>query len=117
MDIPTRRYVALARYGGSTRGRATVPPARARTQPARPAAARANYLAHVKTHGRQPREPAVLAVFTYLTSTNPITKGKDLIPVYPVGSEAPAGAARYHHKGWPAGWSRPSTPGCDCPGI
>src|SRR5262249_43377683 len=39
MDIPNRRYVALARDGASTRGRATVPPARARTQPARPAAA------------------------------------------------------------------------------
>ncbi len=52
----------------------------------------ANYLAHVEAHGRQLREPAVLAVFTYLTSTNPITKGKDLIPVYPVGTEAPAGA-------------------------
>ena len=36
----------------------------------------ANYLAHVETRGRQPRKPAVLAVFTYLTSTNPITKGK-----------------------------------------
>ena len=52
----------------------------------------ANYLAHVETRGRQPRKPAVWAVVTYLTSTNPITKSKDRIPVYPVGPEAPAGA-------------------------
>ena len=52
----------------------------------------ANYLAHVETRGRPPRKPAVLAVFTYLTSTNPITKGKIRIPLYPVGPEAPAGA-------------------------
>ena len=52
----------------------------------------ANYLAHAETRGRQPRKPAVLAVFTYLTSTNPITKGKFRIPLYPVGPEAPAGA-------------------------
>jgi hypothetical protein len=52
----------------------------------------ANYLAHAETRGRQPRKPAVWAVFTYLTSTNPITKGKVRIPLYPVGPEAPAGA-------------------------
>jgi hypothetical protein len=52
----------------------------------------ANYLAHAETRGRRPRKPAVFAVFTYLTSTNPITKGKIHVPLYPVGPEAPAGA-------------------------
>ncbi len=54
MDIPTRRYVAFARDGGSTRGRATVPPARARTQPARPAAA----LCQLPGARGNPRAPA-----------------------------------------------------------
>ena len=63
----------------------------------------ANYLAHVETRGRQPRKPAVWAVFTYLTSTNPITKGKLRIPVYPVGPEAPAGARALPPQGV-AGW-------------
>ena len=63
----------------------------------------ANYLAHVETRGRQPRKPAVLAVFTYLTSTNPITKGKIHIPLYPVGPEAPAGARALPPQGV-AGW-------------
>jgi hypothetical protein len=63
----------------------------------------ANYPAHVETRGRQPRKPAVWAVFTYLTSTNPITKGKDLIPLYPVGPEAPAGARALPPQGV-AGW-------------
>jgi hypothetical protein len=51
----------------------------------------ANYLAHVETRGRQPQKPAVWAALPYLTSTNPITKGKFRIPVYPVSPEAPAG--------------------------
>jgi hypothetical protein len=63
----------------------------------------ANYLAHVETRGCQPRKPAVFAVFTYLTSTNPITKGKDHIPVYPVGPEAPVGARALPPQGV-AGW-------------
>ena len=63
----------------------------------------ANYLAHVETRGRQPQKPAVLAVFTFLTSTNPITKGKFHIPVYPVGPEAPAGARALPPQGV-AGW-------------
>ena len=63
----------------------------------------ANYLAHVEARGRQPRKPAVLAVFTYLASTNPVTKGKDDIPVYPVGPEAPAGARALTPQGV-AGW-------------
>ena len=63
----------------------------------------ANYLAHVETRGRQPRKPAVWAVFTYLTSTNPITKGKIDIPLYPVGPEAPAGARALPPQGV-AGW-------------
>ena len=52
----------------------------------------ANYLAHAETRGRQPRKPAVFAALTYLTSTNPLTKGRFHIPLYPVGPEAPAGA-------------------------
>jgi hypothetical protein len=52
----------------------------------------ANYLAQVDTRGRQPRKPAVFAALTYLTSTNPVTKGRFHIPLYPVGPEAPAGA-------------------------
>jgi hypothetical protein len=63
----------------------------------------ANYLAHVEARGRPPRNPAVFAVFTYLTSTNPITKGKDYIPVYPVSPEAPAGARALPPQGV-AGW-------------
>ena len=49
----------------------------------------ANYLAHAETRGRQPRRPAVWAVFIYLTTTNPITKGKLSIPLYPVDPECP----------------------------
>ena len=63
----------------------------------------ANYLAQVETRGRQPQKPAVWAVFTYLTSTIPITKGKHRIPVYPVGPEAPAGARALAPQGV-AGW-------------
>jgi len=63
----------------------------------------ANYLAHVETRGRQPRKPAVWAVFTYVTSPNPITKGKDRIPLYPVDPEAPAGARALPPQGV-AGW-------------
>ena len=76
----------------------------------------ANYLAHVETRGRQPRKPAVLAVLTYLTSTNPITKGKSAFRSIPSVRRHRPEPARYHHKMWPAGWSRPSTPGCDCSG-
>jgi hypothetical protein len=51
-----------------------------------------HHLAHVEARGRQPRKPADFAAVSYLTSTNPISKGKCFIPVYPVGPEAPAGA-------------------------
>jgi hypothetical protein len=63
----------------------------------------ANYLAHVETRGRQPQKPAVFVALPYLTSTNPITKGKLRIPVYPVGPEAPAGARALPPQGV-AGW-------------
>jgi hypothetical protein len=63
----------------------------------------ANYLAHVKTRGRQPQKPAVLAALPLVTSTNPVTKGKFHIPVYPVGPEAPAGARALPPQGV-AGW-------------
>ena len=39
-----------------------------------------------------PRKPAVWARFSYLTSTNPVTKGRISVPLYPVSPEAPAGA-------------------------
>jgi hypothetical protein len=39
-----------------------------------------------------PRKPAVWARFSYLTSTNPVTKGTILVPLYPVSPKAPAGA-------------------------
>src|SRR5262249_27211127 len=52
----------------------------------------ANYLAYAETRGRQPQKPAVWAALPYLTSTNPVTKGKFRIPLYPVGPEGPAGA-------------------------
>jgi hypothetical protein len=63
----------------------------------------ANYLAHAETRGRQPQKPAVWAVLTYVTSTNPTTKGKIRTPVYPVGPEAPAGARALPPQGV-AGW-------------
>jgi hypothetical protein len=52
----------------------------------------ANYLAHDEAHGRPRQKPAVWARFSYLTSTNPITRGKISVPLYPVGPSAPAGA-------------------------
>ena len=52
----------------------------------------ANYLAHAETRELPPRKPAVWATFPYLTSTNPVTKGRISVPLYPVSPEAPAGA-------------------------
>ena len=52
----------------------------------------ASYLAHVEPRELPPRKPAVWAKFSYLTSTNPITKGRISVPLYPVSPEAPAGA-------------------------
>jgi hypothetical protein len=63
----------------------------------------ANHLAHLETRGRQPQKPAVWAVLTYVTSSNPITKGKIRIPAYPVVPEAPAGARALPPQGV-AGW-------------
>ena len=63
----------------------------------------ANYLAQAETRGRQPRKPAVFAALPFLTSTNPITKGRFFIPLYPVGPEAPAGARALPPQGV-AGW-------------
>jgi hypothetical protein len=50
------------------------------------------YLAHEEAHEMPPRKPAVWARFSYLTSTNPITKGRISVPLYPVGPQAQAGA-------------------------
>ena len=52
----------------------------------------AHYLAHAEARELPPRKPAVWARFTYLTSTNPMTKGRISVPLYPVSPEAPAGA-------------------------
>jgi hypothetical protein len=52
----------------------------------------ASYLAHVEPREVPPRNPAVWARFSYLTSTNPITKGRISVPIYPVGPEASDGA-------------------------
>jgi hypothetical protein len=52
----------------------------------------ANYLAHAETRGLPPPKPAVWAKFTYLTSTNPVTKVSFKVPLYPVSPVAPAGA-------------------------
>ena len=52
----------------------------------------AQYLAHEETRELPPRKPAVWARFSYLTSTNPVTKGRISVPLYPVSPEAPAGA-------------------------
>jgi hypothetical protein len=50
----------------------------------------ANWLANVETH--EPRKPAVRALFSLLTSTNPVSKGTTSVTLYTVGSLAPAGA-------------------------
>jgi len=52
----------------------------------------AQYLAHQEVHEMPPRRPAVWARLSYLTSTNPVTKGVFIVPLYPVSPEAPAGA-------------------------
>ena len=60
----------------------------------------ANYLAQVETRGRQPRKPAVWAVFN---ATNLGPWGKIPVALYPVGPEAPAGARTLPPQGV-AGW-------------
>ena len=52
----------------------------------------AQYLAHAEAHETPPRKPAVWARFSYLTSTNPMTKGRINVPLYPVSPVAPAAA-------------------------
>jgi hypothetical protein len=52
----------------------------------------AHYMAHLETRELPPRKPAVWAWFSYLTSTNPVTKGTISVPLYPVSPGAPAGA-------------------------
>ena len=46
----------------------------------------------LETRELPPRKPAVWARFSYLISTNPVSKGKVRVPLYPVSPEAPAGA-------------------------
>jgi hypothetical protein len=52
----------------------------------------ANWLAHVETPELRRERPAVRASLSLLTSTNPIRKGAIIVPLYPVGPDAPAGA-------------------------
>jgi glyoxylase-like metal-dependent hydrolase (beta-lactamase superfamily II) len=52
----------------------------------------ANWLAHVETPELPPRRPAVRASLYLVTSTNPVRKGAVILPLYPVGTDAPAGA-------------------------
>ena len=63
----------------------------------------AHYLAHQEAHEMPPRKPAVWAR----------GKGGFMMPLYPVSPQAPAGARACHRRNWPAGWSQPSTPGCE----
>jgi hypothetical protein len=53
----------------------------------------AQYLAHEEAHEMPPRKPAVWARFFYLTSTNPMTKGRISVPLYAVSPDAPAAAS------------------------
>ena len=52
----------------------------------------ANWLAEVETHEPRRRRPAVRALFSLQTSTNPISISKTSVPIYPVRALAPAGA-------------------------
>ena len=52
----------------------------------------ANWLAHLETHELRPRKPAVGALLTLLTSSNPIRKASTNVPLYPISPDAPAGA-------------------------
>jgi hypothetical protein len=52
----------------------------------------AHYLAHAEAHEMPPRKPAVWARFFYQTSTNPVTKGRISVPLYPMSADAPAAA-------------------------
>ncbi len=63
----------------------------------------ANWLAHVEDTDPQRRRPAVRARFY-------IAQRTASVPLYPVGPDAPAGAARRHRRRWQAGWSRPTMP-------
>ena len=103
--------------GRSSRGRAPLPPARARTQPARPAAA----LCQLPGARGNPRAAAAetgrLGDVLLPDLNEPDHEGQD-----PACRSTPSvrrhrpEPARYHRRRWPAGWSRPSTPGCDCSG-
>ena len=52
----------------------------------------ASYLARAENRELPSRKTAVWAKFSYVTSTNPFTKGTFSVPLYPVSPEAPARA-------------------------
>jgi hypothetical protein len=52
----------------------------------------AQRLADLENRELPPRKPAVWARLSFLTSTNPVTKGKVRVPLDPVSPKAPAGA-------------------------
>ena len=90
--LSPRRHAVVGRHGRSSRGRAPLPLARARTQPARPAAA----LCQLPGARGNPRAAAAetgrLGFVPFADSTNPIRKGRTSVPLYPVSPDAPAGA-------------------------
>ena len=63
----------------------------------------ANWLAHVEHPDPRQRRPAARARFHIAQRTANVA-------LYPVGPDAPAGAARCHRRRWQAGWSRPTMP-------
>jgi hypothetical protein len=63
----------------------------------------ANYLAHAEGRERPRRQPAVWAMFSFMTTYHPIRKRKISIPLYPVSPDAPAGARALPPKEL-AGW-------------
>ena len=98
----------------SSRGRAPLPLARARTQPARPAAA----LCQLPGARGNPRAAAAeTGRLGDVVLPGLIESGheaaKSACRFTPSVRRHRPGPARSHRRRWPAGWSRPSTPGCD----
>ena len=92
MDVCAWRHGTFADHDRLSRGGETLPLARARTQPARLRLLCAHYLTQAETRGLPPPKPVVWAKVTFLTSTNPVTKGTIKVPIYPVSPQAPVGA-------------------------
>jgi hypothetical protein len=52
----------------------------------------ASYLAHAESRETPPKKPAAWARVSYVASTNPVTNGTMVVPLYPVSPSAPAAA-------------------------